>query len=129
MPVWPEGARPQRGRAWGVVDLLDRADLPSYQISISNSSVFAARVGASDRTALLLLDMGHPDDLAPSLGLVRDELAEMRGRGRQRGSSQVRELCLQFGIARPSFTAPLSLSMISGGVWLGMPSPNELLTS
>ena len=46
----------------------------------------------------LRLDVRRPDHLAPLLGVVGDELAEVGGRARQRRASEVSQLRLDFGI-------------------------------
>src|SRR5262249_58742931 len=47
----------------------------------------------------LRLDAGKLHDLAPFLGFVGDELAEIGGRAGKRGSAQIGEPRLNFGIA------------------------------
>src|SRR5262245_5065685 len=51
----------------------------------TNRRVIILSFGASrERRALLHLDIGRLDDLAPKLGLLGEELAGLRGRGRHR---------------------------------------------
>ena len=85
---------------------------------------------SADGPILLRLDVGRPDHLAPLLGVVGDELAEVGGRARE-------ALCRPGRQAAPSswdrrgaaLISLLSLSTISAGVFLGAPTPNQALAS
>src|SRR5215510_14570942 len=46
----------------------------------------------------LRLDVGHPDHLAPLLGFVRDQLAEVSRRARKRRAAQIGKPRLDLGI-------------------------------
>ena len=52
------------------------------------------------RADSLRLDVGRPDHLAPFLGIVGDELAEVGGRAGQHGTAQISEPRLDFGISQ-----------------------------
>src|SRR5262245_62391437 len=61
--------------------------------SFATQSLFELSAGAS-----LRLDIGRADDVAPLFGFVGDELAEIRRRAGQWGSSHAREARLQYRI-------------------------------
>jgi len=73
--------------------------------------------------------MGHPDNLAPLLGFVGDELAKTAGEPGNVVPPKLANRAFNLESVRPSFTAMLNLSMTSVGVLRGIPSPNQLLTS
>ena len=69
------------------------------------TAVFAAvrRTGVMEcrpKFGLLRLDVGRPDDLAPFLGFIGDELAEVGGRERERDAAQVGEPRFDLGIGK-----------------------------
>ena len=51
---------------------------------------------------LLGLDVGRPDYLAPLLGFLSDELAEVRGRAGKWGFPEIGKPCLHLGIGKAS---------------------------
>ena len=78
----------------------------------------------------LRLDVRRLDHLAPLLGFVGDELAEVGRRVIDIGSSaQVGKPRLHLGIGEAALISLLSLSMISAGVFLGAPMPYQALAS
>ena len=74
---------------------------------------------------LLRLDVGRPDHLAPFLGFVGDELAEVGGRAGKHRAARSASRALILGSARPALISLLSFSTISAGVFLGAPRPNQ----
>src|SRR5215831_1400564 len=52
------------------------------------------------RTALLRIDVGRPDHLAPFLGLVGDELAEVHGRACEYRAAQVGKPRVELAIGK-----------------------------
>src|SRR5262245_10449865 len=108
------------------------ADLPTLQRSrmprqrLSSTGVTEYWIGTA---VSVRLDVGRPDHLAPLLGFVGDELAEIGGRADKRRASKVGKPRLYLGIGEAALISLLSLSMISAGVFLGMPTPYQLLAS
>jgi hypothetical protein len=70
-----------------------------------------SRVGkygiSTARIRLVRLDVGRPDHLAPLLGILGDELAEVGGRARKHGSAQVSKPRLHRGISEPRIDFPV----------------------
>ena len=77
----------------------------------------------------LRLDVGRPDYLTPLLSVVCDELAEIGGRAAQQRTAEVHQSCLKFRIIKTSVDLFVEFSMISEGVFLGVPRPNRELAS
>jgi hypothetical protein len=77
----------------------------------------------------LRLDAGELDHLAPLLGFLRDQLAEVGGRHRHRHAAQIGKPRFILGSARPALISLLSFSTISAGVAFGAPTPYQLLAS
>ena len=75
------------------------------------------------------LDVGRPDHLAPLLGFFRDELAEIGGRAASTVPPRSASRALILGSARTALISLLSLSTISAGVFLGAPTPYQVLAS
>ena len=82
------------------------------------------RYGICRVAASLRLDARELDHLAPFLGFVGDELAEVGGRA-ARAPSPPRSASRAFilGSARAALISLLSLSTISAGVFFGAPTP------
>ena len=55
----------------------------------------------------LRLDVRGPDYLAPLIGFIGDELAEIGGRAGKRRASEISEPSFQFGIGQPSIDLPV----------------------
>ena len=67
----------------------------------------------------LRLDAGEPDHLAPLLGFVRDELAEVGGRARKHRAAQIGKPRLHLGIGERGVDLPVELVDDLGGRVLG----------
>ena len=80
-------------------------------------------------TGSFRLDTGELDHLAPLLGLVGDELAEIGGRAGEHRAGQFGKPCLYLRIGKAALISLLSLSTISAGVLFGAPRPNIALAS
>ena len=63
------------------------------------------------------------DDLAPLLGFVSDELAEIGSRSAKRRHAQIGKPRFRSGLGEGRVSSLLSLSMISAGVFFGAPTP------
>jgi hypothetical protein len=75
------------------------------------------------------LDISGPDHLAPLLGLIGNDLAEVGGRTRNHCAAQVSKARLDLRIGEARVDLPLSLSMLSAGVFFGAPMPFTALAS
>src|SRR5262249_10888997 len=80
-------------------------------------------------TGLFRLDVGCPDHLAPLLGLRGNVLAEIGRRAWKHCATQVSKPRFRVRIGRAAFISLLSFSTISGDVFLGAPTPNQVLVS
>ena len=80
---------------------------------------------SSERCASLRLDVGRPDHLAPLLGFVGDELAEVGGRKREHVATQFGKPRLHLGIGEAGVDFPVELFDDLGGRVLGAPTPNQ----
>ena len=67
------------------------------------------------------LDADGLDDLAPLLGFLSEEPAEVSGRARKDWTGRLGQPRLDLGIGEPALISLLSLSIISLGVFLGAP--------
>ena len=96
----------------------------------NNSHSRNERYGMS-RAGLLRLDVGGPDHLAPLLGLVGDELAEVGGRADKRCASQVGKLRLHFGIGESSVNLFVELvdHLDRCGLWCADAEPGDRLVA
>src|SRR5262249_19320977 len=68
--------------------------------------------------ALLHLDVGRPDYLAPLLGIVGDEFAEVGGRARERLAPQVGKPRLHLGIGEAR--VDLRVELVANASTLGV---------
>jgi|307.fasta_scaffold21668_2 hypothetical protein len=68
--------------------------------------------------ALLHLDVGRPDHLAPLLGIVGDEFAEVGGRARERLAPQVGKPRLHLGIGEAR--VDLRVELVANASTLGV---------
>ena len=82
-------------------------------------------MGLTGSPASLRLEARELDHLAPLLGFVGDELAEVGGRAGKYRTAQSASRALILGSAKPALISLLSLSMISAGVFLGAPTPYQ----
>ena len=80
------------------------------------------RLGLRDQSGF---DVGRPDHLGPLLGFVGDELAEFGGRAGKHVPPRSAIRAFILGSARPALISLFSFSMISAGVFLGAPTPNQ----
>src|SRR5262245_29176582 len=83
-----------------------------YTVLHCNPVIAAIRLtgyGTLDRgyPASVQLDVSGPDYLAPFLGFVGDELAEVGGRARKRRAAQVGKLRLDFQIGQRGVDLPI----------------------
>ena len=69
------------------------------------------------------------DHLAPLLGFVGEEFAEVGRRARSSEAPSSANRACDLGSARTAFIALLTLSMISSGVFFGTPKPYQALAS
>ena len=67
------------------------------------------------RCGSLRLDVGGPDDLAPLLGFIGDELAEVGRRDRKHGAAQFDEPRLDLGIGEARVDLPIEFLDDLGG--------------
>src|SRR5262245_51643633 len=65
--------------------------------------------GVTEYRRSLRLDVGRPDHLAPLLGVVGDELAEIGGRADKRCASEVSQPRLDFGIGEAGVNCLIEL--------------------
>ena len=79
--------------------------------------------------ALLRLDFGRPDHLAPLLGFVGNELPEVYRRHRHRHSAKVGEPRLHLRISQALIVLLIKLINDLEDVLLGAPMLNQPLTS
>jgi hypothetical protein len=75
------------------------------------------------------LYVGFPDHLAPLLGFLGDELAEVGGRERKHRTAQIDQSRLYRRIGEAALISLLSFSMTSVGVPFDTPTPNQPLAS
>ena len=76
----------------------------------------------------ICLDASELHHLAPLLGFVGDELAEVGAREREHVATQVGKARLDLGIGKASVDLLVEFVAISAGVFLGAPKPNEPVT-
>src|SRR5262249_45390146 len=80
------------------------ADLPTLQRSpmprqrLSSTKDYGKSSRSSAETSSLRLDVGGPDHLAPFLGFLGDQLAELDRRSRQRRAAEVGETGLHLRV-------------------------------
>src|SRR5262245_5054099 len=90
------------------------------------------RYGKSSRssaeTSSLRLDVRGSDHLAPLLGLIGDELAEVGGRARKSGATKFGEPRLDLGIGKGRVDLCVELVDDLGRRGFGAPRPNEPVT-
>src|SRR5262249_44107043 len=116
---------------------------PRVHVGYSITSLSrASRVGGTSRgirnpgvtehpleDALLWLNVGRPDHLAPLLGFCGDEISKVSGRTGNHRVAEIGKLALILGSARATLISLLSFSMISAGVFLGAPIPCQPVAS
>src|SRR5579871_2478202 len=90
--------------------------------------VRSSRKACSGQDAALSFrfDIGHPNHVAPSRGLVRDELAEVSRRPAEHHAVKVAKSPLELGSTRAALISLLSLSTMSAAMFLGAPMPRAL---
>src|SRR5262245_55120367 len=81
---------------------------------------------SSAETSSLRLDVGGPDHLAPFLGFLGDQLAELDRRSRQRRAAEVSETGLHLRVVESRVDLVLSLLTISADVAFGAPRPYQI---
>src|SRR5215475_10139960 len=115
----PSGRCPLLGP---VFHRLDRTSLPGALIQssrrLSSTRNFAERDLWNASRGSLHLDVGGPDHLAPFLGFLGDELAEVGRRADKRCASEVSEPRLDFGIGEGR--VDLLVELVDDLSWRGL---------
>jgi len=75
------------------------------------------------------LDVECPDDVAPFLRFVGDELAKVGGDSASASPPRSASRAFSLGSARPALISLLSFSTISYGVAFGVQTPYQVLAS
>src|SRR5262249_58976680 len=107
----------QRGSARGEMQELSAGKFHSALLAFRTTAGFPQS---------LRLDVRGPDHLAPLLGFVGDELAELDRRSRQRRAAEVSETGLHLRVAESRVDLLVELVDDSAGVAFGAPRPYQI---